>query len=74
MGNLLNFVSFCDKNTGVCVICGAGYNPENTITRFWVGGGGGDDAQSFKNLDPISDLRRQDLVSETDTPDKIKHA
>ena len=40
MGNLLNFVSFCDKNTGVCVICGAGYNPENTITRFWVGGGG----------------------------------
>ena len=41
MGNLLNFVSFCDKNLGVWVICGAGYNPENTITRFWVGGGGG---------------------------------
>ena len=25
-GNLLTFVSFCDKNTGVWVICGAGYS------------------------------------------------
>ena len=30
-GNLLTFVSFCDKNTGVRVICGAGYSPENTV-------------------------------------------
>ena len=29
-GNLLTFVSFCDKNTGVRVICGAGYSQENT--------------------------------------------
>ena len=29
-GNLLTFVSFCDKNKGVWVICGAGYSPENT--------------------------------------------
>ena len=31
VGNLLTFVSFCDKNTGVRVICGAGYSPENTV-------------------------------------------
>ena len=30
-GNLLTFVSFCDKNTEVRVICGAGYSPENTV-------------------------------------------
>ena len=30
-GNLLTFVSFCDKNTGVQVICSAGYSPENTV-------------------------------------------
>ena len=30
-GNLLTFVSFCDKNTGVRVTCGAGYSPENTV-------------------------------------------
>ena len=30
-GNLLSFVSFCDKNMGVQVICGVGYSPENTI-------------------------------------------
>ena len=30
-GNLLTFVSFCDKNTGVWVICGAGYSPENMV-------------------------------------------
>ena len=30
-GNLLTFVSFCDKNTGVWVICGAGYSLENTV-------------------------------------------
>ena len=30
-GNLLTFVSFCDKNMGVWVICGAGYSPENTV-------------------------------------------
>ena len=29
--NLLTFFSFCDKNTGVQVICGAGYSPENTV-------------------------------------------
>ena len=29
--NLLTFVSFCDKNMGVRVICGAGYSPENTV-------------------------------------------
>ena len=32
-GNLLTFVSFCDKNTGVRVICGAGYSPENTVLQ-----------------------------------------
>ena len=32
-GNLLTFVSFCDKNTGVRVICGVGYSPENTVNR-----------------------------------------
>ena len=30
-GNLLTFVSFCDKNTGVRVICSAGYSPENMV-------------------------------------------
>ena len=30
-GNLLTFVSFCDKNTGVQVIYGAGYSPKNTV-------------------------------------------
>ena len=30
-GNLLTFISFCDKNTGVLVICGVGYSPENTV-------------------------------------------
>ena len=33
-GNLLTFVSFCDKNTGVRVICGAGYSPENTVLEL----------------------------------------
>ena len=32
--NLLTFVSFCDKNTGLWVICGAGYSPENTVIVF----------------------------------------
>ena len=30
-GNLLTFVSFRDKNTGVRVICSAGYSPESTV-------------------------------------------
>ena len=30
-GDLLTFVSFCDKNTGVRVICSAGYSPENMV-------------------------------------------
>ena len=30
-GNLLAFVSFCDKYTGVQVICGVGYSPENVV-------------------------------------------
>ena len=30
-GNLLTFVSFCDKNMGVLVICSAGYSPENLV-------------------------------------------
>ena len=30
-GNLLTFVSFCDKNMGVWVICGVGYSPENMV-------------------------------------------
>ena len=30
-GNLLTFVSFCDKNTGVWVIGSAGKSPENTV-------------------------------------------
>ena len=31
-GNLLTFVSLCDKSTGlVQVICGASYRPENTV-------------------------------------------
>ena len=29
--NQLTFVSFCDKNTGVRVICGMGNSPENTV-------------------------------------------
>ena len=46
VGNLLTFVSFCDKNKGVQIICSTGlfqsdiivvctvsiYSPENTIT------------------------------------------
>ena len=32
VGNLLTFVSFCDKNTRVRVICGAGYRPENMVS------------------------------------------
>ena len=31
VGNLLTFVSFFDKNTGVRAICGVGYSPENTV-------------------------------------------
>ena len=31
-GNLLTFVSFCDKNMLVRVICSVGYSPENTVT------------------------------------------
>ena len=34
-GNLLTFVSFCDKNTGVRVVCGAGCSPENTVCRLF---------------------------------------
>ena len=34
-GNLLTFVSFCDKNTGVPVICGAGYSPENMALNMY---------------------------------------
>ena len=30
-GNLLTFHD--DKNTGVQVICGAGYSPENTVVQ-----------------------------------------
>ena len=30
-GNLLTFVSFCDKNKGMQVICSAGYSPENKV-------------------------------------------
>ena len=33
-GNLLTFVSFCDKNTGPQVICGAGFSPEKTVTSI----------------------------------------
>ena len=29
--NLLTFVSFCDKNMEVRVICGAGYSLENMV-------------------------------------------
>ena len=35
VGNLLTFVSFCDKNTGVPVICGAGYSPENMALNMY---------------------------------------
>ena len=35
-GNLLTFVSFCDKNTGVWVICGAGYSLENTVDLLLI--------------------------------------
>ena len=38
-GNLLTFVSFCDKNTGVLVICNAGYSPENTVLVSSLFGG-----------------------------------
>ena len=31
VGNLLPFVSFCDKNSGLQVICDAGYSHENTV-------------------------------------------
>ena len=31
VGNLLTLF-FCDKNTGVLVICGAGYSLENTVS------------------------------------------
>ena len=31
VGNLLTFVSFCDKNMWVWAICGASYSLENTI-------------------------------------------
>ena len=34
VGNLLTFVSFCDKNAGVRVICGVGYSPENTVALY----------------------------------------
>ena len=34
-GNLLTFVSFCDKNTGVRVICSADYSLENTVTTYY---------------------------------------
>ena len=34
VGNPLTFVSFCDKNMGVQVICGAGYSPENTVYQY----------------------------------------
>ena len=33
-GNLLTFVSFCNKNTGMRVICSAGYSPENMVTSI----------------------------------------
>ena len=36
VGNLLTFVSFCDKNTGVRVICGASYSPENMVIIFII--------------------------------------
>ena len=35
-GKLLTFVSFCDKNTGVQVICGVGYSPENMVIYEWT--------------------------------------
>ena len=36
VGNLLTFVSFCDKNMGVQVICSAGYSPENTVCTLYT--------------------------------------
>ena len=33
VGNLLTLVSFCNKNTGVQVTCGAGYSPENMVVN-----------------------------------------
>ena len=33
-GNLLTFVSFCDKNTRVWVICGAYYSLENMVILY----------------------------------------
>ena len=35
VGNLSTFVSFCDKNTGVWVICGAGYSLENMVHIYY---------------------------------------
>ena len=35
-GNLLTFVSFCDKNMGVQVICGADYSPQNMVLGIFV--------------------------------------
>ena len=32
--NLITYVSFCDKNTGVQVICGASYSPKNTVLNY----------------------------------------
>ena len=34
VGNVLTFVSLCDKNAGVSAICGVGYSLENTLTSF----------------------------------------
>ena len=34
VGNLLTFVSFCDKNTEVRVICSAGYGPEIMVLHL----------------------------------------
>ena len=45
-GNVLTFVSFCDKNTATRVVCSVGDSPENTVVgrgsaeRKRVGGGG----------------------------------
>ena len=37
-GNLLTFVSFCDKNMGVWVRCSAGYNLENMVIKNKING------------------------------------
>ena len=34
-GNLLTFVSFCDKNMGMQFVCGVGYSPENMVVLYW---------------------------------------